>query len=209
MLSGDGRLALLPEESPVNPRNAPMALILGALLLLAGDVLQLLRVPFAWTVLLALAFVLLAAGLLVVPQTLGALDRPTIVAGSLTAFVGAVAGAAMQGLFRAWAVLESAGHSAAVTLLQGHAGIRWTTLFPGLLFPLGLLLLALGLHLSRRLPAVAALTLAVGALLFPVGHAVGLPLALAGGDLVLIAAFVAVYLGTRAAPATGSVSPTA
>jgi hypothetical protein len=60
---------------------------------------------------------------------------------------------------------------------------------PGVLFPLGNLILALALFRARRLGAIASCTLALGALLFPIGHAIGIPAALIGGDVVLAAAF--------------------
>jgi hypothetical protein len=59
---------------------------------------------------------------------------------------------------------------------------------PALLFPLGLLVMSgamIGSKVSRR---VAAL-IAAGALLFPLGHLSGSPVALIGGDLIFLVAF--------------------
>jgi hypothetical protein len=174
---------------PVHHR-APAILVLAALTLLAGDTVQVLERAFAFTVVLAAAHVLFAAGLLLLPSALGAELRPLVVASSLCAFVGAMAGAAMQALFRAWSVLDAAGNTTAIEQLQASIPLRLTTMVPGILFPLGLLLLALGLYRARLLGPAGSLILAAGAILFPLGHAVGITSALIGGDVVLVAAFV-------------------
>lgn len=59
---------------------------------------------------------------------------------------------------------------------------------PAVLFPLGLLLLSaamIGTTMSRRIAAL----IAAGALLFPVAHMSGAPVALIAGDVVFLAAF--------------------
>jgi hypothetical protein len=59
---------------------------------------------------------------------------------------------------------------------------------PAVLFPLGLLVVSaamIGTTVSRRLAAL----LAAGALLFPLGHMSGAPMALLGGDVLFLAAF--------------------
>ena len=182
--------------------RAPALLVFAAITPLLGDILQVTGTAFASTVVATVAFILFAAGVLLLPQALGIEDRTAAVAGSLLAFVGAIAGAAMQVLFRTWAVLEAGGATAAVTLLQNHASLRLTTLVPGILFPLGLLLLALGLHLSRRVRPTASFTLVAGAILFPVGHAAGIIPALILGDIVLLAAFLSIQLAAIVGPPT-------
>jgi hypothetical protein len=74
---------------------------------------------------------------------------------------------------------------------------------PAVLFPLGLLALSVamtGTMVSRR----AAVLIAIGALLFPVGHMSGAPAALLGGDAMFIAAFwsLATQLTRAASPIT-------
>jgi uncharacterized membrane protein len=176
--------------------RSSLLLVLAGLGLLIGDSLQVLDSMFAWTVVLAISFVLFAAGLLLLPLSTNTQRRALVVAGSLCAFLGAIAGASMQSLFRAWAVLKEAGHSESLNLLQAHAGIRFTTLVPGVLFPLGLLLLAIGLYLTRQVSLAVGITLALGAILFPIGHAIGVEAALLGSDIVLLAGFIALHRTT-------------
>jgi hypothetical protein len=100
-----------------------------------------------------------------------------------------MAGAAMQGLFRTLIALQQVDPTASADrLLEAYPPLAVTTLMPGALFPLGLLLFAAALLRTRRVPPLAAVLLGFGALLFPIGHAVGVPAALIGGDLVLLLA---------------------
>ncbi|HEU5259699.1 MAG TPA: hypothetical protein VFU28_27115 [Vicinamibacterales bacterium] len=74
----------------------------------------------------------------------------------------------------------------AIVIRQGFlaAPIR----LPAVLFPLGLLALSgamMGTTVSRRIAAL----IAAGALLFPVAHMSGAPVALLGGDVLLLVAF--------------------
>lgn len=164
-------------------------LIAGSLLLLAGDLVQVLRGGLLWTILLWLAFICFGAGLLLLPVAFSLTDRPLVVAGIACAFVGCFAGAGMQVLFRVWEVLRGANQEAAVSLLNEHVLLRVSTLVPGIFFPLGLLVLSAGFMWGRVLPLWTSLTLALGAILFPIGHAAGLVPALILGDIVLGAAF--------------------
>ncbi|HEV2846469.1 MAG TPA: hypothetical protein VG477_16565, partial [Thermoanaerobaculia bacterium] len=145
-------------------------------------------------ILLWLAFVCFGAGLLLLPVAFSWNDRPLVLTGVACAFVGCFAGASMQVLFRVWEVLQGANQTAAVDLLQAHTLLSLTTLAPGILFPVGLLLLAFGLMRSRLVLLRTSLTLAVGAVLFPIGHAAGFVPALIAGDLVLVAAFFSLFL---------------
>lgn len=76
-----------------------------------------------------------------------------------------------------------------------------TTLMPGALFPLGFLLLSVALLRSREFPTAAVVLLGVGAILFPIGHAVGVTPALIGGDVVLVVAMSWIASHLRARPA--------
>lgn len=176
-----------------------MLLVLAAVLLIAGDLLQLANAGLAWTALLALAFTAFAAGLLLLPEVLAARAEPLMVVGSIVAFLGSIAGASMQAMFRVQEVLQQTSQDEALRALENHRGLTLTTLAPGLLFPLGLLLLSVALFRRGSIPA--AFALALGAVLFPIGHAVGLPLALIGGDVVLLCAFVLLATTRRQAAA--------
>ena len=181
-------------------RLATALLLAGSLLLLGGDILQVTKVEFLWTVLLALAFLCFGAGLLLLPVAFSWTGRPLVIAGVASAFVGCFAGAGMQVLFRVWEVLERANLAAAADLLRNHTLLSLSTLVPGIFFPVGLLLLAIGLMRARAVPLGTSLTLALGAVLFPIGHAAGFVPALIGGDLVLLAAFSGLFMGRTLPP---------
>ncbi|HEX8211933.1 MAG TPA: hypothetical protein VF584_17285 [Longimicrobium sp.] len=181
-------------DHPTLRTPAAACLIAAPLALTAADLLQLSRsAPFGWTVVMWLAFVLFVPAIF----ALGHVARsraPTlgVVAAAVT-LVGAMAGASMQVLFRTSAVLESAALSvesraAVEAALSDHPLLTLTTLVPGILFPLGLIFLGLLLtrhHLGAR-PATFLLVL--GGVLFPMGHAAEVDVALIGGDLVLLVA---------------------
>lgn len=175
-------------------------LLAGSLLLLAGDSVQVVQGGgMLWTILLWLAFVCFGAGLLLLPMALSLTDRPLVTIGVASAFVGSFAGASMQVLFRTWSVLEVADQPAMVELLRSNVLLTVSTLAPGLFFPLGLLALSIGLMRARVLPLWITLTLAVGAILFPIGHAAAVVPALILGDVVLVAAFFGLFLHTPGA----------
>jgi len=139
-------------------------------------------------VVLGLAFAAFAAGLLELRHTLGTRPDGLLTTGIVLAFLGAVAGASMQALFRARQVLDQAFQTEALAVLRDHRGITLTTLAPGILFPAGLLVLSLVLF--RRIGALPAAALGLGAVLFPLGHAAGVAAALLAGDAILLVAFV-------------------
>ena len=163
-----------------------LLLVSGAVFLLAGDIVQAVnRDGVAWTILLAIAFLLLAPGLTLVPSTMPRRTAPVV--GAALAVAGAIAGASMQVLFRVNAVLRGAGQSDAVAALGESTLLTATTLVPGILFPLGLLLLAFALR--RSIGRTGALLLAAAAVMFPIGHAAGVMAVAIVGDVVLLIAF--------------------
>ena len=164
--------------------------MLAGCVLLAGDIIQIgqgLRV--SWTILLSLAF------LLFVPATLGLMflsfsggEKLAILGGAAT-LIGCMAGASMQVLFRVVAILRAGDGDPAIALLRENKLLVLTTQAPGIFFPVGLLLLALALYRSKTMSRVVALTLAAGAILFPIGHAAGISIGLILGDAALLIAF--------------------
>jgi hypothetical protein len=86
------------------------------------------------------------------------------------------------------------GESKHGATLHAHRLLTLSTLVPGIFFPIGLLILSAGFMRGRVLPLGSFLTLVLGAVLFPIGHAAGIVPALIVGDLVLLAAF---YLCSR------------
>lgn len=175
----------------------PALLVAGSLFLLGGDLVQVLRGGFLWTILLSLAFICFGAGLLLLPLTFSSKRHPLVIAGAASAFVGCFAGASMQVLFRTWEVLQDANQTSAAELLRTDSALNFSTLVPGVLFPIGLLVLSIGLLLGRMLPLRISLLLALGAILFPIGHAAGVVPAIIVGDLVLLAAFFSLFLSRK------------
>ena len=163
------------------------------LFLLAGDAAQLINPDrLLWTVLLWVAFVLFVPAVIGLEAVIHRRAPILALTGGALALIGAIAGATMQAFFRAVIVLRNGGLSDAVTTLRQESAIALTTLMPGIFFPVGLLILAIGLWRSRVAPAWMAAVLAAGAVLFPIGHAAGFRPALILGDVVLLVAFAGV-----------------
>lgn len=177
----------------------PVLLVTGSLFLLGGDLVQVLRGGFLWAILLSSAFVCFGAGLLLLPLAFSLKRHPLVIAGVACAFVGCYAGASMQVLFRTWEVLQDANQTSAAELLRTTTSLTLSTLVPGILFPLGLLVLSIGLMHGRILPLGTSLLLALGAVLFPIGHAAGVVPAIVVGDLVLLAAFFSLLVARTTA----------
>jgi hypothetical protein len=173
---------------------AALSLIAAPALLTIADAMQTTdRFPFAFTVVLWAAFVCFVPAIFALADMARRGAPALATAGLAAALVGTMAGAAMQVLFRTRAVLESAAidpaaRDAALGAIKGSAPLALSTLVPGIFFPIGLLILAVALYRARAVPMWSAALLGLGAVLFPVGHAVGLAPALVGGDLVLLAA---------------------
>ena len=166
---------------------------LAPLFLLAGDIAQVInRDTVVWTVLLWVAFILFVPAVIGLEAIIHRRAPVLAITGGALALIGAIAGATMQALFRAQIVLRNGGLAEAETFLGRQPAITLTTLMPGILFPVGLLILAIALWRSRVAPVWLAATLAVGAIMFPIGHAVGFTPALIIGDVILLIAFASV-----------------
>ena len=166
-------------------------LIASACVLLAGDILQLLNPGgIGWTILLAISFLLFIAGLPYVTALLLITPAAFRRAILFCLLIGAVAGASMQALFRAVGILNEAGERRAGDILMANPSISLSTMVPGIFFPLGLLLLSVALFMQKRWSLWKVVLLMAGAILFPVGHAVGIPAPLLAGDVLLIASWV-------------------
>lgn len=172
-------------------RLAGLCAMLAPLPLMAGDVMQIVGgMGFEWTVALWLSFVLFVPAVFGLTYLVARGGSRLGLWGGAAAFVGCMAGASMQILFRVWAVLDEAGSPETIRLLQGSKKLIVSTQMIGIFFPLGLLILAASIYRSRAASPLAALLLAAGAILFPVGHAMRLNFGLVGGDVLLLAAFV-------------------
>jgi hypothetical protein len=70
--------------------------------------------------------------------------------------------------------------------LQETAPIVWVSVVPiGLMYPIGMVLLGVALLRSRAVPRWIGVLFVAGAVLFPIGRAVGVPAAIIGSDLCL------------------------
>ncbi len=189
-----------------------MLFIAAPVLLLAADVSQLAApTSVAWTLGLWGSFVLFVPIIVSLTGIARAvLPRAALVAGA-AALVGAIAGATMQGYFRVLLSLDKVGLAPDVAdsvqrALAGNPMLRVTLLVPGILFPIGLLLLSITLWRGRLYPRGRATLLGLGATLFPVGHAAGWAPALIGGDLLLLGALAMIGLTPPASRGVGDAS---
>jgi hypothetical protein len=110
---------------------------------------------------------------------------------ALIAFMPAIIGVAVLGHDRArWQMAGGAGLVVlgALAIVIRSSFLAAPTRPPAVLFPLGLLVMSgamIGSTVSRRIAAL----IGAGALLFPLAHISGVPAALIGGDVILLAAF--------------------
>ncbi len=107
--------------------------------------------------------------------------------------VGAIAGASMQVFFRTIIILDNENFSDASAALSNNPSLAFTTMVPGILFPLGLILLCIALFIARKQPVWKIILLLLGAIGFPVGHALGYMISLVAGDVLLLSAWIAFY----------------
>jgi hypothetical protein len=159
-------------------RGAAACLFAAPAVLLAGDAVRLWAgAQRASLVMGKLAFALfVGAALAVVGLTRGRADGAGLLGGAL-AVVGCLAG---SGILTASAIFQSFDAAAlgeaaerAVEASMMKSGVFGYVLFyplPGLAFPAGFLVLAYALLRSRAASTTAALLVALGALLFPVGR---------------------------------------
>lgn len=171
-------------------RIAGICSILAPLVLLIGDAMLLLaNLRFEWTIALWLSFVLFVPALFGLTYLAAGSGSRLALVGGASAFFGCMAGASMQVLFRVWAVLNEFGSPQTVDLLRSSRKLIATTQMIGIFFPIGLLILAASLYRRHIVSPIVPLSLAIGAILFPMGRIAGLLVGLIGSDLLLIAAF--------------------
>lgn len=171
-------------------RLAGICSILAPLVMLGADSFLLVTDRrFEWTIGLWLSFVLFVPAIFGATHLAARSGKRLALVGGALAYIGCMAGASMQVLFRVWAVLNEAGSERTVELLRSSGKLIASTQMIGILFPIGLLVLAVSLYRSRVVQPLIALSLAGGALLFPLGRIAGLLVGVLGGDLLLTLAF--------------------
>ena len=171
-------------------RIAGVCSIIAPLLMLAADLLQIAGFRFEFTIVLWLAFAFFVPAIFGLTYSTASLGSRLAIFGGASAFFGAMAGAAMQVLFRVWAVLDEKNSPQTIALLQGSGKLIATTQMIGIFFPIGLLILAICLYRTRVVNPLAALSLTAGAILFPVGRIGGFWQAFISSDILLLIAFV-------------------
>ena len=175
------------------------SLIAAPAMMLVADLLRFgAGMDYAWLVLMKLSFVsFLPAILAIVHLVSRRSDGIGLVGGGL-AMAGVAAG---YGIFTAfmmiWAI-EATGDAATIGAVEralAEAGVREYVFFypiSGLFFPIGLLVLSVGLVKARAVsPAVVAL-FALGAVLFPVGRIGQVEAAVIGSGVALTIAMTAI-----------------
>lgn len=130
-------------------------------------------------------------------------DRIGLAGGALCV-VGTYAAARMSSLFQLDALLgagvEGVPADAVRTALAADP-VLWATVFvPGLCFPLGLVVLGAGLFVSGAASRRVAVALAAGAVLFPVGRAIGILPALIVSDVLILLAMSSIGLRLLSRP---------
>lgn len=181
-------------STPASRRRTLFALgtIIAPILMLTGDLHRLLggeAETFRYSLYLQLSmpFFLLAV-LGIVAELRPVADRAGLTGGLIAGFGLFVAGT-MQGYFRtadaAMAAVDEAGARAIEAALTTPL-FQATTVFPGISFPIGLLILSVALLATRRVPLFLGLLVAAGAVLFPVGRIGNVPMAIVASDICLV-----------------------
>lgn len=167
-----------------------ISLVASSVVLLLGDALQELSPDtIHWTICLSISFLLFIGGLPAIRSLMGQTGSILRLLVICILLIGALAGASMQVLFRANILLREAYATEAVGILSQSFALTLSTLVPGIFYPLGLILLSITLFLTKQYRVWKVGLLLLGAVLFPVGHAVGHPIALLGGDVLLVCAW--------------------
>ena len=169
------------------------SLIASSVVLLIGDVLQITNHQnILWTICLAISFVLFVGGMPAINSFLSASNQALRLLINVFLLIGAIAGASMQVFFRTRILLENEKFTDAVTSLSNNPLMAFTTMVPGIFFPLGLILLSIALFIAGKIPKWKIVLLLLGAIAFPVGHAIGIIYALVLGDLLLLSAWIVI-----------------
>ncbi len=181
-------------------------MIASSMVLLAGDILQVVNHDnILWTICLAISFVLFAGGIPAVNSLICDTNKRLRLLIIILLLIGAIAGASMQVLFRTLIILRNANFTDAIETLSNNTALSVTTMVPGIFFPLGLILLCFALFFAKTYPTWKIILLLIGAVSFPVGHAMGNLIALVAGDLILISAWL--MFSTELQPEERKITP--
>ena len=192
-------MAGTPLADRLEAKVAGVCLILAPLLMVPNTFFEYREGRLFWAGYLGvLAYTCLVPGLLGIARLLRRRAPRLSVVGGLLATVGTVYGAVFSAaLLFAWAE-RAAGtpEATAVAINEVVEGRLFPALIPfGILFPVSLLLLGVGLFRTGVVPKWVGALLAIGAVLFPVGHIGESQLASHLAELLLLVPMV--WLGLR------------
>ena len=167
---------------------AALCAFIGPVVLLGSDLL-LQTASFEWTIGLWIAMVLMIPALIGFTYLLASNGSRFAIIGGCFAYLGLVAGASMQVLFRVYSVLEEQGSMAAIEQLRSTFKLVASTQMIGLTWPLGLILLSIACLTTRAVHFAIPILLVLGAIAFPIGRIAGSNAGVLISGMVFIAAF--------------------
>lgn len=190
--TGGAFVGVLMSTVPTSVRLSCVALLAAPVLLLAADALQLVGRPVVWTFAMWLSFLAFFPVVFTLAQRLWRRAAGAALWASIAAVVGLMAGSGMMTIFRLAAVVREgvAGVPVdAVSLaLRSNAAVNASIFFPGVLFPVGMVVFGAALYVVRATERWVAASIALGGILFPIGHAAGVGIAALAGDVLWLAA---------------------
>jgi hypothetical protein len=176
---------------------AGVCLILGPALVLVADLLGTHRLTFL--TLMSAAFILLLPGAFGVAHLLRARADWFGLLGAGCCLIGLTASFGVMSVYRFATVyqsgVEGVSPNALQLALQTEPRLFVLTFLPAYLWPVGLLILSVGLILDRRFGVAVGSILALGAILFPIGREASVTMAVLPGDLLIFAALA--WIGVR------------
>ena len=164
----------MTQPTPQLLKIAGLCSILAPILILGIDIYFLATSRmFEWSIGMWLAFVLFVPAVIGLTYHLVSQGSRLALVGGIFAFLGAMAGASMQAMFRTHAVLLEQGAVDTVERLRGTLKLVASTQMIGLTWPIGLILLSIAIILVDRTRWLTSLLLVAGAIAFPIGRVAG------------------------------------
>lgn len=186
-----------PSSSNRRRLIAGVCLILGPALVLLADVLSTHRLTYL--TLMSVAFIFLLPSAFGVAHLLRARADLLGLLGAGCCLIGLMASSGVMSVYRFATVfqggVEVVSPNAMQLALQAEPRLFVLAFLPAYFWPLGLLILSLGLILDRRFGVATGCILGLGAVLFPLGREAGVMMAVIPGDLLIFAAFA--WIGIR------------
>lgn len=180
----------MPQNRNSFLRIAGICSILAPLPLVAADIMKVAdTMRFERTVVEWISFAFFIPAIFGLTYLVAAQGSRFVFVGGTIASLGAMAGSSMQVFARVRVILEDNGVGQVIQGLRASKKLIFATQTPGILFPLGLLLLAVALYRCRVVSRPIVFCLAAGAFFFPINHISSLMLGRVGADILLLIAF--------------------